>query len=302
MVKLLSIDVGGTFIKYGLYDLEFQHLESTDKVLTPRTNFEDFTNVLFKICNQFWEKYVGVALSVPGTIDAKTGLIIQGGSLQYNNQINLVKLLEGKLNVPVTIENDARCALLAELWRGKLKESQDGVMLTDGTGIGGAIAKKGKVILGSHRTAGEFSALLDSNDTKTATLKGRELSFSYFVQEIQNLKRNNDLDGVQVMELISEEDPEVLKLFDQYTTTFARLIYNLQLIVDPASFIIGGGVSQNEIFMNQFRVGIERFYNSLSIPIPRPTLTASEFRSDANLIGAVRRYQLGEEYINTIVL
>ena len=302
MTKVVSIDVGGTFIKYGLYDLERNRLENTGKVSTPQKNLFDFIKVLYEICNKFSDNYEGVALSVPGTIDTKSGVIIQGGSLQYNNQINLVELLQSKLNVPVTIENDARCALLAELWRGKLKETQDGVMLTVGTGIGGATDKNGRIILGSHRIAGEFSAVLDSNDTQISSFKGRELSFSYFVKAAQTLKNDGNLEGIDVMNLARKKDPEVLSLLSQYTTVFARLIYNLQLILDPTNFVIGGGASQNETFMHYLKEGIDTFYDSLLVPVPRPVLVASEFKSDANLIGAVRRYQFGEKYVDKVML
>ena len=61
----------------------------------------DYTRV-----NKKAGKYDGIAISLPGTIDPDTGMISQGGALQYNNNVNMIELLESRYHVPVSIEND----------------------------------------------------------------------------------------------------------------------------------------------------------------------------------------------------
>lgn len=100
---------------------------------------------------------------MPGTIDHQSGFIYQGGALQYNNGTEFAKELYEKLGVPVTIENDARCAALAEIWQGKLQGVENGLVLVIGTGLGGAIVKNGVIYRGTHLYAGELSLLFTKN-------------------------------------------------------------------------------------------------------------------------------------------
>jgi beta-glucoside kinase len=81
----------------------------------------------------------GVAISAPGYVNPHTGFIEMGGAIRKFDNFAIKRWLEQQTGLPVAIENDANCVLLAERWQGKAAEMSDFLVLTIGTGIGGAI-------------------------------------------------------------------------------------------------------------------------------------------------------------------
>src|SRR5699024_8761842 len=114
----LSVDVGGTFIKYAwMHD---DKIIRQDKKETPLTSLEDFSKVMTSIWDEEEEKS-GLSISLPGTIDPVSGFVFQGGSLRFHDQFNVKEYYEELFKVPVSVENDARCAALAEMHSGNMK-------------------------------------------------------------------------------------------------------------------------------------------------------------------------------------
>ena len=103
-------------------------------------------------------------MCVPGIIDSVQGVCITGGNLRYVKGLPLATLLEERYGLRVSLENDARCAALAELWRGSLKNCADGVVIVLGSAVGGALVKNGRIHKGSHFSAGEISFIEKDGD------------------------------------------------------------------------------------------------------------------------------------------
>ena len=123
-MKYLVIDIGGTYTKYAVMDEECTFY-TKDRIPTVCDTLEHFTDMLAglyqeneNICEEDGDHIQGIALSSAGVIDSETGFMYNGGSLFCIKNINIVELLEKQCGVPVTVENDAKCAALAELWRG----------------------------------------------------------------------------------------------------------------------------------------------------------------------------------------
>ena len=83
-----------------------------------------------------------------------------GGAIRRFDQFEMKGWLEAKTGLPVTVENDANCVLLAERWQGKAKDIDNFLVLTIGTGIGGAIFCNGRLVHGARFRAGEFGYML----------------------------------------------------------------------------------------------------------------------------------------------
>ena len=96
---LLAIDIGGTFIKWAVSQ-EYSLTDARGKVPTPQDSFDSLVEAIAQIAEAIPEQVEGVAVSLPGTVDAATGLIVQGGALQYANGHNLVDALRDRLNLP----------------------------------------------------------------------------------------------------------------------------------------------------------------------------------------------------------
>lgn len=161
-MNILALDIGGTYIKYGTYNIQTNQLVNQNKILTPQTNQKELISVISVIKSKI-DDLSGCAISLPGTIDHKKGLIQQGGSLQYNNHTYFAKNLSQVLKMPVTIENDAKCAALAELWQGNLRDVKNALVLVVGTGLGYAVVQERRIYRGVHGYAGEFSLIFTKN-------------------------------------------------------------------------------------------------------------------------------------------
>lgn len=145
---LFTIDIGGTFIKYGLMDADYQ-LIRTDKIPTPST-IEDFWQGLEGIVAPVREEIEGIAISCPGEIQKSLGFVFRGGLIPYLRGIPLASRLEQTFQVPVTVLNDGEAAGLAEARLGNLKDCPCGATLVLGTGVGLALLSNGDLLRGGN--------------------------------------------------------------------------------------------------------------------------------------------------------
>ena len=117
---LLTIDIGGTFIKYGLMD-QNDHLVHTDKIPTPPT-IEEFWQGVEGIVDPVRDQIDGIAISCPGEIQRTLGFVFRGGLIPYLRNIPLASRLKQNFDLPVTVINDGDAAGLAEARLGNLQD------------------------------------------------------------------------------------------------------------------------------------------------------------------------------------
>lgn len=287
----LSIDAGGTFIKYAWFQ--------NDKILeqgkreTPYTDKEGFMEVIKSIWDSKQDEKEGISISLPGTIDPDTGYIIQGGSLLYHRGFNIKETYEAVFKTPVIVENDARCAAIAEMHNGNMQGIDNGIVLVFGTGVGGCFIVNGEIMRGAHLFSGEVSMMI-CDDLKTKGLDAilaYKLGIGHLVKRISEAKGVETVDGETVFEWIEKGDPIALEIFNEYTYTFATQIFNMQLMLDPQRLCIGGGVSENETFIKALKEAMTCFYDSLPLSIPQLEIVNCKFHNDANIWGAYYNYK-----------
>lgn len=284
----LCIDVGGTFIKYAKVDSE-RNLSGYGKVETPYKGIEVYVETLADIYRKFEGEVEGISLSVPGMIDSKNGVCMTAGALEYANGLALVEELGKKCPVPIAVMNDAKSAALAEATWGALADCEDSIVITLGTGVGGALIKGGEVHMGKHFAAGEFStvALTDAVDSKDDLWcghngVGRLLTLAARIKG----KDVSEVSGEDVFQWINEGDEMVTMALDQYTKTIARMLINLQCIFDPDRFAFGGGISRQPKLMEFIQKNLDYYYAVFPSPIPKPEITTCKYFNEANLLGA----------------
>lgn len=201
-MNYLAIDIGGTFIKYAVITENCSILEK-DKTPTKQDSLEIFIQSLTEICDRIKGQYEieGIALSMPGIIDSKRGFMYTGGSLFCISNVNIVEILEKKTGIPVTVENDAKCAALAEIWQGSLKDCQNAIVVVCGTAVGGAVIVNREVVSGKNFMAGEFSYVI--TDSKDDYKMSNSLAETAGVQAL--LKSVSEETGIPVEELNGEK-------------------------------------------------------------------------------------------------
>lgn len=85
-------------------------------------------------------KIEGVGISAPGIIRSD-GYMITAGAIRSLYGENIKKVIEAETGLPVTIDNDANAAAIAEKWLGNAKEMKNYIFLVLGTGVGGGISQ-----------------------------------------------------------------------------------------------------------------------------------------------------------------
>ena len=157
----LVFDVGGTFVKYAWMSVDGD-IQEKGKYPTP-TKEEESVPEFVESLGQIYDKYKdqgveGIALSLPGLIDAENGIIRNGGGIKYLKDAHLAELLGARCDgVKISMENDGKCAALAEVWMGNAKGCKNAAVVILGTGIGGGIVINGHVHRGNDLSAGELS-------------------------------------------------------------------------------------------------------------------------------------------------
>ncbi len=295
-MSVLAIDIGGTFIKHALMDRDTEIL-SSGKTPTPQSSREELIETIGGIYDS--QKDVeGIGISMPGIIDSEKGYCHSGGALLYNAGCYFAEEVMKRCPVPVTIENDAKCAVLAESASGSLAGAASGFALIFGTGIGGGFVKDGKLHKGSHFCAGEVSFIV--TDGRTLPGHGAEWAKRCSTPGLCGMYAERkglnpeDVDGIQVFDAVGRNDPDALEALTQFTKEIAVQIFNLQMILDPEVFAIGGGISAQPAFIDYIRKNLDALYNQFEEKVPRAKVARCKFQNDANLYGALQTYLMAQ--------
>ena len=312
----VGIDVGGTKIAGALVSETGEILMSL-KVPTPAQNTEDLIDAIVKMVKELSSdrdiKSVGVAIA--GFIDADQSEVIYSPNLSLRNEPLKAKL-EAKLGVEVFVENDANAAGWAEYRFGAGKGSKHMMMITIGTGVGGAIVANGELFRGGFGIGAELGhtnfiqegracgcgqrGCLEKYASGTALLESaKELASSgtpegHRLAELQ--ASVGELTGTEVYQAITESDPGALRLLNDLGTTIGKAVASFAAVLDPQMLVIGGGLSvTGELLLKPMR---EAYLEHLPARGYRPemTIVTAALINDAGVVGAAdlaRTHSLG---------
>jgi predicted NBD/HSP70 family sugar kinase len=290
-MNYLAIDIGGTFIKYAVIT-ESAEIISKGKKPTDTENLDVFLDTLEEIYRENEESNpAGVAISMAGVLDVDSGYAYNGGGVRCIQNLEIVNILEERLKVPVTIENDAKAAALAEVWKGNLSDVRDGIVIVIGTAIGGAVIIDRKVLRGKNLMAGEFSYISIGEPGKPAwtDIWGNTGGARGLIQ-MTAAKKGLDpesLDGVAVFEMVNGGDAEARAALREYTDLLAQQIMNLQVVINPERFVVGGGISCQPVLFEELSKSVQVISDTFFGNVPVPDIMPCRFFNDSNLIGAL---------------
>ncbi len=301
MDHYLSFDWGGTFLKYAYMDAESEIIER-GKVASPQrtSTKEAFYSILDEIVSQYVD-IKGIAISSPGIIDSTKGIIHVIGVFPFLTECCIKEELEQRYHIPVSIENDAKSAALAEIWKGNLSDCNDGIVFIIGTSIGGGIVLDHKLRRGLDFFAGEFSSMninLNAIDQES----GYMARLGY--QELCNLVKQNmhiedEITGEQAFAFINDGNQDAIYALKQYTDELAIQLFNLNVLLDVEKICIGGGISKQPALLESLKesiVKIRQYHPDMvkGLDLPLPKVDVCKFYNQANLIGAL--YHWFEQY------
>lgn len=259
-MKRLGIDIGGTTVKFGIVDETFRILEQTAIPTLPNRPSEALIGDIAAAARPLIEKYapVSVGIGSPGSIDPVAGLVIRAGNLPFRN-VHLAKELEAALGIPTWLENDANCALIAEVAAGVCQGCQDALILTIGTGVGGAIRIGGKIYHGHNFLAGELGHFVihhggrqcacgmrgcfEQYASATALIRQTEDAIAAAPESILAREGQGGVDGRTVFRAAALGCPAADEVLKNYVNYLADGLNSLNFIFQPQRIALAGGVA-----------------------------------------------------------
>jgi glucokinase len=302
----VGIDIGGTKIAGALVDPEGRILR-LERVPTPANDSNAIADAVVSLIKDLSRdnNVVAAGVAAAGFIDADRANIMYAPNLSWRNEPFKEKL-EAKLDIPVFIDNDANAAGWAEYRFGAGVGTSHMVMLTVGTGVGGAIVTDGRLLRGGFGIAAELGHMnlvpngelcgcgqlgcLESYGSGSALLKAaKKLAASGTAEgaRLAELEKSvGNLTGTEVYQAITEGDAGALRLLAELGESLGRAVATLTAVLDPEIVVIGGGVSSaGELLIEPIR---KAYLEHLPARGFRPELriVTAELVNDAGVVGA----------------
>lgn len=246
--QVLGIDLGGTAIKLGRFDQAGNCLQSltvaTPQPATPEAVLTAIVDAIAQIDPD--QISVAIGIGTPGPTDAEGRIAKVAINLTGWQDVPLADWLEAKTARPTVLANDANCAGLGEAWLGAGRSFQDLILLTLGTGVGGAIVLNGQLFVGRDGAAGELG-LITFNPDGPPCNSGNRGSLEQYTS-IQAIRRRTGLDPEKLGKLAEAGDAEALAFWQSYGRDLGIGLSSLIYVLTPEAIVIGGGISASAEF------------------------------------------------------
>lgn len=294
-MEYFVLDVGGSSIKYAVMDEKMNILKKGKAESRHLQNSEEFIACLCDLYRENGSCRGGIAVSYCGEVDAETGLLHSGGSYRYMAGLNLKQLLEEKNGIDVSVENDGCCAGLAESRFGALRGYENAAAVVIGTGLGGALILNNTLYRGVHGYAGSASLMVRNFDLPYTKQQWafRTAGAAWPGNEYGRRTGTETLDGVQFFEKVIAGDETAMQVLDDYCSTLANVLFDMNMILDLEAIAIGGGISQQPLLLERLNKAFDRIYNAegmAALHLPRPEIRVCAFHNEANLLGALAHH------------
>lgn len=304
---VFGIDVGGTTVKLGLFDL---HGMVVDKWEIPTRTENNGEMILPDIANSIKvkmaeksivkEDVAGVGVGVPGPVDGY-GIVHRAVNLgwnMFNLKENLTTLLDG---MRVECGNDANVAALGEMWKGGGQGHKSLVAVTLGTGVGGGIIINGEIVTGATGAGGEIGHIhVEDNETEpcncgnpgcleqyaSATGITRMANRALKASDKDSVLRSGEVSAKAVFDAVKAGDGLAIEVACAFGEYLGKGLGVIAGVVNPEIFVIGGGVSKaGEILFDYIKPPFERtvFHGCKDAKFALATLG-----NDAGIYGAAR--------------
>jgi glucokinase len=290
MTEIIGIDLGGTAIKLGRFSQDGNCLQSltipTPNPATPAAVLDAMVDAIAQIDPHKNARAIGVG--TPGPADAAGRIAIVGINLDGWQNIPLADWLEVRTGLPTTIANDANCAGLGEAWLGAGRRFRNFILLTLGTGVGGAIILEGKLFVGHQGAAGELG-LVTLNPDGPPCNSGNQGSLEQYVSVVA-IRRRTGMEPEELGKLAKAGDAFALEFWRNYGRDLGIGLTSSIYILAPEAVVIGGGVSASaEFFFPSAIAEIER--RVLPSSRARLQLLPAELGNSAGMVGAAKLAQ-----------
>jgi len=313
-VHAIGIDIGGTKIAGALVS-ERGDIIVEDRMPTPTAGSEEIVDAVVamieRLRNGHEVRAAGVA--APGFIDATQSTVYYTPNISWRNE-PLRQRLTQRLDLDITIDNDANAAGWAEFRFGSGRRYSDMTMLTIGTGVGGAIVTQDRLFRGGFGVGAELGHMRIVPDGLPCGCGARGCIEQYgsgrALLRMANAiadgggiglglaavrQQSGTLSGPDVAKLIGAGDPGARQALRELGTWLGQACASLSAVLDPQVFVFGGGVAvAGDLLLDPIR---EAYLTHLPARgfHPEPAFVIAELVNDAGVVGAADLARLHSE-------
>ena len=276
----IGVDVGGTNIRAARISTSGAILQK-QKRPTSRDPQEALAAIIELISEMGGSQASAIGIGVPGRVDGRSGAVISGGYLDLS-KVALKDSIRAAFGRPVTVLNDCSMALAGEARIGSASGMGNVVMLTIGTGIGGAVMDSGQLLNGA-RTAGQLGHLVVRQDGQPCLCgqRGCVETESSGSALRRHLREAGYGDRAMFEDVLAEAEAGSARAADvirAWAEPLRAAIWTLSAAFNPDAVVIGGGMGHAALKALDF--------------LPRPDgwydvdILAAALGDDAGVIGA----------------
>lgn len=301
----IGIDIGGTKIAGALVS-ETGEIVAEDREATPAGDPAAIIDIVVGMVTRLshGHEVAAAGVAAPGFIDATQSVLYYTPNIAWRNEPLRERLAE-RLDLDITIDNDANAAGWAEFRFGAGRDVDDMTMLTIGTGVGGAIVTQNRLFRGGFGTGAELGHLRLVPDGLPCGCGARGCIEQYgsgrallrMANDIANVggiglaladarRENGSLNGEIVGQFIAAGDPGALHALNELGRNIGAACASLGAVLDPELFVIGGGVSAaGDLLLDPIRESYLQHLPARGYH-PEARFVIAELVNDAGVVGA----------------
>ncbi len=298
---IIGVDVGGSSIKFGKFDLFGELLEKW-QIRTDTSNKGDkiLESIAISIKEKVNEEEIkGVGFGVPGPVSNNIVLYcVNLGWSRTNLEKEFREFLTDK-NIIIKVANDANTAAAGEMYKGIAKGFNNVVMFTLGTGVGGGIVIDDKLVEGVNGVAGEWGHIhvddthyfecacgkkgcLETVASATGIVRLAKYNLDKYHMR-SPLRRFDSFSAKKVIDYAKNGDFISERTIEESMKYLAQAMANLTLIINPEIIVIGGGISHAGQYIIE---KIEKYYYDLVEPfIAHTNFALASLGNEAGIYG-----------------
>jgi len=302
-----GIDVGGTTVKLGLFDVSGNVLDKWEiPTVTANKGSAILPDIAESVLQKMEDKNIkkidiaGVGIGVPGPVES-SGMVHRAANLGWDTNFNIKNDLENLIGIPVKAGNDANIAALGEMWKGGGQGHKNLVAVTLGTGVGGGIIVNGTILTGAIGAAGEIGHIhIEDNETEkcgcgnygcleeytSATGIVRLANRILDACDTSSVLRNGEVTSKTVFDAVKTGDEVAMEIADQFGKYLGKGLAIIASVLNPEIFVIGGGVSKAGDVILKY---IDKYYKTYVFHGSKDVLfTLATLGNDAGIYGAAK--------------
>lgn len=253
----LGVDLGGSRMTVGVFDSRWQRLAIVTRptptcrsVAAIVDHLVDSVNVTLRSANVLPASIPVAGIGLPGEVDVASGTFHSSPILPAWFDVPIAQMLQERLGIRFQIENDANAALIGE--HTALGQGEEGVivLITLGTGVGGAISVNGKIHHGRDNSAGEFGHISVADHGPPCGCGnigclGKFASATALVDYYRDLSKPsnvNQINGEVVSKQFFAGEPAAIAAVDHLSHFLAKGVATITSVLAPRRVILAGGI------------------------------------------------------------